>query len=100
MNVNKKLLLSTSLMAASMIFTGCMKDGENGATALIKTTAEAAGDNCENGGTRVDIGLDDNSNGMLETVEIDSTEYICNGVTGTIGADGTDGFTTLVTTKT
>ena len=40
---------------------------------------ESAGSNCANGGTRIDVGVDDNSNGVLEASEIDQTQYVCDG---------------------
>jgi ELWxxDGT repeat protein len=42
-------------------------------------TLESAGSNCANGGTRIDVGVDDNSNGVLEATEIDQTQYVCDG---------------------
>ena len=42
-------------------------------------TPESAGSNCANGGTRIDVGVDDNSNGVLEASEIDQTQYVCDG---------------------
>jgi hypothetical protein len=42
-------------------------------------TPESAGSNCANGGTRIDVGVDDNSNGVLGTNEIDQTQYVCDG---------------------
>ncbi len=93
-----------------MIFTGCTPDdGDNGAdgtdglTALIKTTTEPAGDNCAEGGTRIDVGFDDDGNGSLSIDEIFSTEYVCNGITaidGVDGINGTDGLTALINTTT
>ena len=54
-------------------------DGADGLNALVSMTSEAAGSNCANGGTRIDVGIDDNSNGQLETTEIDQTQYVCDG---------------------
>ena len=54
-------------------------DGSNGLNALVSMTPESAGSNCANGGTRIDVGVDDNSNGVLETSEIDQTQYVCDG---------------------
>ena len=54
--------------------------GADGLTALVNTTTESAGANCANGGTRIDVGIDDNMDGQLQPSEIDSTEYICNGI--------------------
>lgn len=56
-------------------------NGLNGLNALIKTTTEPAGSNCANGGTKIETGLDANSNGVLEINEVNlsQTQYVCNG---------------------
>jgi hypothetical protein len=56
-------------------------EGTNGLNALIKTTAEAAGTNCTNGGTKIETGLDANANGVLDggEVNVSQTNYVCNG---------------------
>lgn len=58
--------------------------GQNGKTALITTTLEPSGSNCPNGGTKIEVGLDNNSDGILDNSEINAsqTKYICNGVNG------------------
>ena len=63
-------------------------NGSNGLNALIKTTTEPAGMNCSNGGTKIETGLDANSNGVLEVGEVNvpQTKYVCNGVNGTSGS--------------
>lgn len=55
--------------------------GTNGLNALIKTTVEPAGANCTTGGTKVETGLDANSNGVLDAGEVVAaqTTYVCNG---------------------
>ena len=55
------------------------QDGSNGLNALVSMTPEPSGSNCANGGTRIDVGVDDNSNGVLEASEIDQTQYVCDG---------------------
>ena len=55
------------------------QDGSDGLNAIISTTPESSGSNCANGGTRIDVGVDDNSNAVLETSEIDQTQYVCDG---------------------
>jgi len=57
-----------------------------GLNSLIKTSDEEAGDNCENGGIKIETGLDTNDNGELDEDEVDDslTKYLCN------GADGND----------
>ncbi len=54
-------------------------DGADGLTALISITDEAPGDNCPNGGIKVDVGLDDDGNGILDPDEVDDTAYVCDG---------------------
>jgi len=55
--------------------------GENGLNALIATLVEQPGINCSNGGFVIQSGSDTNANGILDTAEIKSTEYLCNGNT-------------------
>jgi len=68
-------------------------DGDSGNQSLIKTTVEAAGDNCANGGIKIESGIDSNADGTLDDEEVDSsqTKYLCNGIDGTDGTDGVDG---------
>jgi hypothetical protein len=56
-------------------------NGSNGLNALIKTTAEPAGANCTNGGSKIETGLDANGNGVLDVGEVNvlHTSYVCNG---------------------
>jgi hypothetical protein len=56
-------------------------NGVDGKNTLVNTTTEAAGANCANGGTKVEVGLDTNNNGTLDANEINSflTKYVCNG---------------------
>jgi hypothetical protein len=62
----------------------------NGLNALIKTTDEPAGSNCTNGGTKLEVGLDVNENGVLDDNEVNlsQTKYVCNGAVGETGAPG------------
>jgi hypothetical protein len=72
--------------------------GTNGLNALIKTTAEPAGVNCANGGTKIETGLDTNANGTLEAGEINSsqTQFVCNGG-NTLGVgSGNNTFSTKI----
>jgi len=64
--------------------------GSNGLNALIKTTTESAGVNCTNGGTKIETGLDANSNGVLDASEINTaqTKYVCNGVNNGSSSSG------------
>ncbi|MCA9666382.1 MAG: hypothetical protein KC503_12365 [Myxococcales bacterium] len=59
--------------------------GPGGNNALTRTSAEAAGTNCKDGGFKIEIGLDKNSNGTLDDDEVSSsaTRYVCDGAGGT-----------------
>jgi hypothetical protein len=54
-----------------------------GTQALVTTSAEPAGMNCPNGGTRIDSGLDANGNGTLDPGELGTPQFICNTVPST-----------------
>jgi hypothetical protein len=56
--------------------------GNNGSKSLIKITPEPSGTNCSTGGYRLDSGLDLNANNILDSNEIQSTTYLCNGLNG------------------
>ena len=60
---------------------------------MINTTVEEEGDNCANGGIKIEVGLDANNNGVLDNDEIDSskTKFICNGAAGQDGLDSSGG---------
>ena len=58
------------------------EQGETGTNSLIKTTIENPGMNCENGGLKIEVGLDFNSNEILDSNEIQGTNYVCNGNNG------------------
>ncbi len=71
--------------------------GENGipgTDALISVSEEAPGDNCEAGGQRIQVGLDDDDDGTLGGGEVDQTSYVCS------GPDGEPGLVTVVRTTT
>lgn len=61
----------------------CNGAGANAeASALVATSDEPAGDNCEFGGTRIDVGADTDGDTVLDTSEITSTRYVCGGAAG------------------
>ena len=68
--------------------------GTNGLNALIKSTAEPAGANCANGGTKIETGLDADVNGTLDAgeVNVSQTQYVCDGIGGLIGGVGFNHF--------
>lgn len=93
--VKNKYILFFSI---SILFMNCEgptgpmgSQGLEGVNSLINISDENSSANCENGGIRVDVGLDINSNGILEINEIQNTKYICN------GNNGNNSLTTIVT---
>ncbi len=64
--------------------------GQDGMTSLIRREDEPAGSNCPHGGQAILTGIDADGNGYLDDMESNSTQYICNGADGAVGADGLD----------
>ena len=56
--------------------------GAAGLESLVNVTTEPVGSNCAAGGLRVDVGLDSNADGVLETSEVQHSAYVCNGSNG------------------
>jgi len=59
--------------------------GSNGLDTLVAVTSEPAGTNCTDGGKKVSVGKDSNHNNILDSAEITSSDYICNGAIGPAG---------------
>jgi len=59
-----------------------LQDGEAGLKSLINTTEEPVGPNCDNGGFKIEVGIDTNNNNILDLNEIDDsqTRYVCDGI--------------------
>jgi len=53
-------------------------DNNDDLESLVDLNVEPAGANCEFGGVRVDTGIDENGDGVLQANEIDDTNFICN----------------------
>ena len=57
-------------------------NGIDGLNSLIDLVNEPPGDNCEQGGLRINSGLDDNRDGILQTEEVDDFSFICQPTNG------------------
>ncbi len=84
----------------------CDGDGAVGREALLDVSAEPAGGNCPNGGSKIESGTDADGDGKLDASEVESTSYACNGANGkdgtsaggaAAGVDGANGHGALVT---
>ena len=62
--------------------------GPAGYSSLLRSSAEAAGENCAVGGEKLEFGIDDDRDGVLSATEVDGTRYICNGAQGETGPPG------------
>jgi uncharacterized delta-60 repeat protein len=51
--------------------------GADGAAALVRVVAELPGPACPAGGVRVEAGVDDDGDGVLDDAEVDSSEPVC-----------------------
>ena len=58
--------------------------GASGLNSLISTAAEGAGANCAAGGVRIQVGLDQNADGVLALNEVQSTSYVCGAAAGPV----------------
>ena len=83
-----KSIYSIYFVSILLLILGCEgdqgKEGNPGINSLTNLSAEPPGLNCGNGGVRIDIGLDTNSNGVLDTDESLTTNYICDGLDGLV----------------
>ena len=62
-------------------------NGADGNNAVSRTSDEPAGANCANGGVKIEVGIDTNGNGELDTNEVvnSQTKYVCKGSDGENG---------------
>ena len=90
-----KLLIFLFLLLVFIV--GCGKShtfyvsGEHGKNSLMDISRGSMGD-CDEG-VIINSGLDDNRDGILNSDEISSTSFVCD---GTNGSDGVDGSSSVV----
>jgi ELWxxDGT repeat protein len=63
------------------------QDGSDGSNTAIFITTESDSANCAEGGIRIDAGIDDNGDGILQPSEFDQTQFVCNGFNGSASPD-------------
>jgi hypothetical protein len=71
-------------------------NGTNGFSTLSHVATESAGANCINGGQKTTMGVDVNSNSVLDLGEVTSSTYVCNGSNGSAGSTGAVGLNSLI----
>ncbi len=98
--MNMVLRALVTIVLFSMVLFACSgggggsatpQAGQNSVATSVYSQAPLAA--CADGGITVNAGIDTNSNGVLDSSEVTSTQYVCNGAAG---GNGTNGFTTLV----
>lgn len=77
-------------MGCAALLSACSSDGES-AAALVRFDGDVTSEDCENGGTRIDAGRDDNDNGELDDKEVETSTVVCNGSSGADGESGGKG---------
>ena len=87
---NKNGMLDATEISGPSSFVCNGKDGIDGFGTLMEINVETAGENCSNGGQKIEVGIDVNHDGFLDQDEIDQTSFICNGI------DGEGGTSSLV----
>ncbi len=112
----KRLSNSILIFSAAIILTACGGSNSNtgpGALTLAKAsesdfnlktfdslvrTFSIQTEECLNGGIEIEMGIDNNGNGRLDTSEVDNdrTQTICHGSDGSSGSDGTNGSSSLI----
>ncbi len=65
-----------------LFFAACGEEGISGKNSLVKTSDVEAGDLCAEGGIKIESGLDENRNGVLDPEEVKTWQVICNGAAG------------------
>ncbi|MEC8589815.1 MAG: hypothetical protein VXY35_06650, partial [Candidatus Thermoplasmatota archaeon] len=79
---------------ATVGLAGCVgnddSDSDDYDVTLVDITSASSND-CPDGGVTIYSGIDDDSDGTLETDERDNTFHTCNGADGNNGADGSAG---------
>ncbi|GAA5214733.1 Calx-beta domain-containing protein [Corallincola platygyrae] len=84
--------------ALSCLLTACGGGSDSSPTEITTRSVftetselQTGGDTCPNGGVSIDLGLDNNGNGVLDADEITETRIVCHGADGSDGTDGTNG---------
>ena len=60
-------------------FAACTTETPLPLNSLVNIVEELSGNNCEFGGVKIETGIVNNSNNILDADEVTSTHYVCNG---------------------
>ena len=98
------LVKAVTLAGILSIISGCgSSSGSNESPSKsisdsIISSKTVQNEQCPNGGIEIQLGIDTNGNGLLDSGEIDHarTQIVCYGSDGVNGSNGTDGLNSLV----
>lgn len=90
-DLNDDKLLTEAEVSQTESLCNAIITKAGGLSSLVTTTVESVGEHCPTGGIKVEAGLDSNDDKTLSEGEIQSTNYVCNGVDGADGQNGTNG---------
>lgn len=80
MRFRKQFGLFGFAMLAAVVPACSGSDGAPGSNSLTRNSPEPSGQNCADGGTKIEMGLDKNKNGTLDDDEVTSAAYVCGEV--------------------
>ena len=69
-----------------------LKSGDDGETSLSRIGDLYGTNGCENGGFSIQIGIDNNGNGVLDDTEVSDIRNVCHGAQGPPGPMGNRGY--------
>ena len=69
-----------------------LKSGDDGETSLSRIGDLYGTNGCENGGFSIQIGIDNNGNGVLDNTEVSDIRNVCHGAQGPPGPMGNRGY--------
>jgi len=87
--ISEVSMKSASMFIAALSLVGCSTSSES----IIITSVEPPGEECAQGGFKVESGVDQNNNSQLDAEEVSSIGYTCNGERGETGDQGDQGIT-------
>lgn len=96
-----RLTLLSVVSVLSFVLSGCINDTSDSGSSVnegsllpgtvMRTSAFDESEQCPAGGVLIELGTDTNKDGTLQDSEVEQSQEICNGLSGTDGTDGIDG---------
>ncbi|MEK9697541.1 MAG: hypothetical protein VW270_17380 [Candidatus Poseidoniales archaeon] len=83
---------STPLLPSTNSSVGNNTSAQELQPSIVDTEDIESGPECANGGIRILVGVDENSDGILQSHEVASSSILCNGEDGADGSDGSNGL--------